>query len=93
MIPLPSVFISHGSPMHTLQAGRAGTAWAALGKRLGKPQAILIASAHWETNLPMVTGTARPEPMSGSCCSRAIMATPCSTNSAAFAPASISTPA
>jgi len=61
VIPLPSVFISHGSPMHALQAGRAGTAWAALGKRLGKPQAILIASAHWETNLPMVTGTARPE--------------------------------
>jgi len=61
MIPLPSVFISHGSPMHALQAGPAGLAWAALGKRLGKPQAILIASAHWETNLPMVTGSARPE--------------------------------
>ena len=61
MIPLPSVFISHGSPMHALQAGPAGMAWAALGRRLGKPQAILIASAHWETNLPMVTGTARPE--------------------------------
>ena len=61
MIALPSVFISHGSPMHALQAGPAGVAWAALGKRLGKPQAILIASAHWETNLPMVTGAARPE--------------------------------
>jgi 4,5-DOPA dioxygenase extradiol len=61
VIPLPSVFISHGSPMHALQAGPAGVAWAALGKRLGKPQAILIASAHWETNVPMVTGSARPE--------------------------------
>jgi 4,5-DOPA dioxygenase extradiol len=61
MVPLPSVFISHGSPMHALEAGAAGTAWAALGKRLGKPKAILIASAHWETNLPMVTGAEHPE--------------------------------
>jgi len=61
VIPLPSVFISHGSPMHALEAGAAGTAWAALGKRLGKPKAILIASAHWETNLPMVTGADHPQ--------------------------------
>src|SRR3954468_464938 len=58
---LPSVFISHGSPMHALQPGAAGEAWAALGRRLGKPRAILIASAHWETNLPMLTGSAKPE--------------------------------
>jgi len=58
---LPSVFISHGSPMHALQPGPAGEAWAALGRRLGKPRAILIASAHWETGQPMLTGAARPE--------------------------------
>lgn len=61
MVPLPSVFLSHGSPMHALHAGEAGLAWAALGKRLGRPSAILIASAHWETNVPMVTGSERPE--------------------------------
>lgn len=61
MVPLPSVFLSHGSPMHALEAGPAGLAWAALGKRLGKPKAILIASAHWETNVPMVTGASHPE--------------------------------
>jgi len=58
---LPSVFISHGSPMHALEPGAAGEAWRALGRRLGKPRAILIASAHWETNLPMLTGSAKPE--------------------------------
>lgn len=58
---LPSVFISHGSPMHALQAGAAGEAWAALGRRFGKPHAIAIASAHWETSLPMLTGGAKPE--------------------------------
>ena len=58
---LPSVFVSHGSPMHALQPGAAGEAWQALGRRLGKPRAIVAASAHWETNLPMLTGSARPE--------------------------------
>jgi 4,5-DOPA dioxygenase extradiol len=61
MTALPSVFISHGSPMHALQPGPAGEAWKALGRRLPKPRAILISSAHWETNLPMLTGSAKPE--------------------------------
>ena len=58
---LPSVFISHGSPMHALQPGPAGEAWAALGRKLPGPRALVIASAHWETNIPMLTGNARPE--------------------------------
>ena len=56
-----SLFISHGSPMHALQPGPAGEAWKALGRRLPRPKAILIASAHWETNLPMLTGSEKPE--------------------------------
>lgn len=56
-----SVFISHGSPMHALQPGAAGEAWKALARRLPRPKAILIASAHWETNLPMLTGSEKPE--------------------------------
>jgi len=47
--------------MHALEPGAAGEAWRALGHRLGKPKAIVIASAHWETNLPMLTGNAKPE--------------------------------
>jgi len=58
---LPSVFISHGSPMHALEPGAAGEAWKALGRRFPKPAAILIASAHWETNVPMLTGSEKPE--------------------------------
>jgi 4,5-DOPA dioxygenase extradiol len=61
MAALPSVFVSHGSPMHALQPGPAGEAWQALGRRLARPRAILIASAHWETNLPMLTGSPKPE--------------------------------
>jgi len=61
MTALPSIFISHGSPMHALQPGPAGEAWKALGRRLPRPRAILIASAHWETSLPMLTNNAKPE--------------------------------
>jgi 4,5-DOPA dioxygenase extradiol len=61
MTALPSVFISHGSPMHALEPGAAGKAWQALGRRLPKPRAILISSAHWETSLPMLTGNPKPE--------------------------------
>jgi len=61
MSAAPSVFLSHGSPMHALQPGPAGEAWKALGRRLARPRAILIASAHWETDLPMLTGSAKPQ--------------------------------
>ena len=58
---LPTVFVSHGSPMHAIDAGRAGIVWADLGRRLPRPSAILIASAHWETELPMLSTARQPE--------------------------------
>ena len=61
MKPMPTLFLSHGSPMHAVSPGVVGDAWAALGKRIRRPDAVLIASAHWETSLPMVTGNRRPE--------------------------------
>lgn len=59
--PLPTVFLSHGSPMHALEAGASGKAWAALGERLPRPRALLIASAHWEAEAPTLGGSAQPE--------------------------------
>lgn len=61
MAALPVLFISHGSPMHALDAGAAGAAWLALAQRLPRPSAILIATAHWETGVPSLTGTVQPE--------------------------------
>ncbi len=58
---LPTLFVSHGSPMHAVAAGRAGEAWKALGRRLPRPRAVLVASAHWETALPMVATSKQPE--------------------------------
>jgi len=61
MKPLPTLFLSHGSPMHAVSPGVVGDAWAALGQRIARPDAILMCSAHWETALPMVTGNRKPE--------------------------------
>ena len=61
MSVLPTFFISHGSPMHAIEAGDAGDAWRALAASIPRPRAILIASAHWETGLPMLTGRDRLE--------------------------------
>jgi 4,5-DOPA dioxygenase extradiol len=57
----PTLFLSHGSPMQAVDPGAAGLAWQALGRQLARPDAIVVASAHWETALPLVTGSARPE--------------------------------
>jgi 4,5-DOPA dioxygenase extradiol len=58
---MPVVFVSHGSPMTAIEPGAAGAAWTALARALPKPRAVLIASAHWETELPMLTGNPKPE--------------------------------
>ena len=53
--------VSHGSPMTLIDPGRPGAAIAGLGRRLEKPKAILVASAHWLTNIPAVSNAERPE--------------------------------
>ena len=61
MTRMPTLFVSHGSPMHALEPGAPGGAWSAVAQRLSRPRAILIASAHWESRMPMLGGTAQPE--------------------------------
>lgn len=61
MTALPTLFISHGSPMHALEDGGAAAAWRAMAESLPRPRAIVIASAHWETSMPMLTGGTRLE--------------------------------
>ena len=61
MAALPVLFLSHGSPMHAIEPGAVREVWQRIARELARPKAILIASAHWETNLPAVTGAAKPE--------------------------------
>ena len=60
MQKLPTLFLSHGSPMHAVNAGAAGEVWAALAKQMPMPKAVLMVTAHWESNLPMLSGNAKP---------------------------------
>lgn len=57
----PTLFLSHGSPMHALDPGGAGKAWQAMAARLPRPQAVLAISAHWEAATPRITSGARLE--------------------------------
>jgi 4,5-DOPA dioxygenase extradiol len=58
---LPTLFLSHGSPMHAVEPGAAGRSWAAIARELPRPRAVLIASAHWETSVPLLTGNPAPQ--------------------------------
>lgn len=61
MPTLPSLFVSHGSPMTALQPGHVGARWAELAAQLPKPRAIVMATAHWLGRQPLVGGAARPQ--------------------------------
>ena len=56
---LPTIFVSHGSPMLALTDNPARHFLAGLGGLLEeRPKAILVASAHWETARPTVNAMA-----------------------------------
>lgn len=58
---MPSLFVSHGSPMLAIEAVAANDFLRGLGAGIGKPTAVLIVSAHWEAHAPTVSAAPRPE--------------------------------
>ncbi len=56
---LPTLFLSHGSPMTALSDTPARDFLRGLGGLLPRPEAILVASAHWETQAPMLNAPPR----------------------------------
>jgi 4,5-DOPA dioxygenase extradiol len=58
---LPGLFISHGSPMLALNPEQVGPALHRLSLNLPRPQAIVIMSAHWESQALEVNTGVRPE--------------------------------
>jgi 4,5-DOPA dioxygenase extradiol len=61
MTSLPSLYISHGSPMTALHPGLTGTRLTELAATLPRPRAIVMASAHWLTRSPRVGSVPVPE--------------------------------
>lgn len=57
----PSIFLSHGAPTLALANNIYTHAWAELAVVMGRPEAILVVSAHWDTPFPAVSEARRLE--------------------------------
>jgi 4,5-DOPA dioxygenase extradiol len=57
---LPTLFISHGSPMTAIEPTPTHQFLKRLGAELERPKAILCVSAHWETEKPRLTSARKP---------------------------------
>jgi 4,5-DOPA dioxygenase extradiol len=58
---LPGLFISHGSPMLAIEPEQVGSALHRLSINLPKPRAIVVMSAHWESQALEISTSNRPE--------------------------------
>ncbi|MGH8292783.1 MAG: DODA-type extradiol aromatic ring-opening family dioxygenase [Gammaproteobacteria bacterium] len=57
MATLPTLFVSHGSPMLALDESQPAHGFLRkLGPTLPRPEAMLVISAHWDTATPRITG-------------------------------------
>jgi len=44
---MPTIFLGHGNPMNALAKNSYTEGWAAIGKSIPRPRAVLAVSAHW----------------------------------------------
>jgi len=56
----PSLFVSHGAPTLVIDPCPTRDFLAGLGRRLGKPRAVVCATAHWTASAPMLSAAVRP---------------------------------
>lgn len=57
---MPALFLGHGSPMMVLEENNYTAMWRELGKKLPRPVAMVVISAHWYTRETAVTAMAKP---------------------------------
>jgi 4,5-DOPA dioxygenase extradiol len=57
---MPALFFGHGNPMNAIQRNAYTEAWAAIGRALPRPSAIVCISAHWYLPGTWVTAMERP---------------------------------
>jgi len=57
---MPAMFLGHGSPVNAITRNAYTEAWAAIGRELPRPRAIVSISAHWFR--PGAAVTAMPQP-------------------------------
>ena len=57
---MPAFFFGHGNPMNALRHNRYTEGWAAIGREIPPPRAVLCVSAHWYIPRTAVTAMALP---------------------------------
>jgi 4,5-DOPA dioxygenase extradiol len=57
---MPAVFFGHGNPLNALARNEYTEGWAAVGRAVPRPRAVLCVSAHWYVPGTAVTATQAP---------------------------------
>jgi 4,5-DOPA dioxygenase extradiol len=57
---MPAIFFGHGNPQNALAHNAWTGGWAAIGKEIPRPRAVLCVSAHWYLPATLVTGSPAP---------------------------------
>jgi len=57
---MPAIFFGHGNPMNALSTNVYTEGWAAIGKSIARPKALLVVSAHWYVPTSAVTANLTP---------------------------------
>ncbi len=60
-MPMPTLFISHGSPDLILQNNSDVRFLQEIARSLPRPEAIICVSAHWDSRKPAISGPDRPQ--------------------------------
>lgn len=57
---MPAIFFGHGNPLNALAHNAWTDGWAALGREIPRPRAVLCVSAHWYLPATLVTADLAP---------------------------------
>jgi len=57
---MPAIFFGHGNPLNALQSNAWTEGWAAIGRGIPRPKAIVCVSAHWYLPGTLVTAMLAP---------------------------------
>ena len=57
---MPAIFFGHGNPLNALARNAWTDGWAAIGREIPRPRAVLCVSAHWYLPATLVTGGTAP---------------------------------
>ena len=60
LMRMPAIFFGHGNPMNAIQTNAWTEGWAAIGRAMPRPRAIVCVSAHWYLPATLVTANEQP---------------------------------